>query len=117
MVGIDIIEIEEISSANLEVFINKYFTDKEREYVNLKTAKEQTIAGLFCAKEAFLKSFGLGLGEFALSDIEILHTSSGAPFVNLNQKVKNLLKTYNCKAVDLSISHSKHYATAVCVVH
>ena len=94
--------------------MRKYFSEKEIEYVSAKLDKNQTIAGMFCAKEAVLKAFKIGIGKIALKSVEILHFSSGAPYLFCNQEILDLLKQNGLSRVEISISHSQNYAVAVC---
>lgn len=116
MVGIDIMEIEEVEKVDLARFLAKYFTAAEAEYVQSKFNKFETLAGLFCAKEALMKCFGLGVGQIALKDIEILHLPSGAPYVVNSATLQQLLQQHGKTTISVSISHSKKIATAICMV-
>ena len=119
MIGIDILEIEEISKLkNPRAFLEKYFSERERAYIDSKSKKEQTIAGIFCAKEAVLKAFKIGIGAgVSLKDIEILHEESGSPYLCVNSCVLDLLKKHGRTQAEISISHSKNYAVAVCYIN
>lgn len=116
MTGIDILEIEEISKIkNLSAFLEKYFSERERAYIDLKAKKEQTVAGIFCAKEAVLKAFKIGIGAgVSLKEVEILHEESGSPYLFVNGCISDLLKKHGCTKAEISISHSKNYAVAIC---
>lgn len=116
MIGIDILDIAEIKTKNLEHFLEKYFTKNEIDYINAKFNKLQTVAGIFCSKEAFLKCFEMGIGAIKLKDIEVLHKQSGAPFINKNQVIEDLLNKNGYSQIYLSISHSKTSATAICML-
>lgn len=99
-IGTDIIEINRCKDLLLKDK-GKIFTKYECEYLNKKNNSE-SIAGLFCAKEACIKALG---GGYFLKDIEILHTDLGAPFI----------KNINDKKFLISISHCKDYATATVI--
>ena len=47
------------------------------------------------------------------TDFEILNDKSGKPYVNINAEN---IKKLEIKNIELSISHCKEYATAVCIV-
>lgn len=114
--GIDIVEISRFNDIDINNFMNRFFTKNEIEYVNTKNNKLQTIAGIFACKEAVLKAFKLGIGKgIKLTDIEICH-NDGAPFIFENQIIKQYLKQYNLKEIDVNISHSKTSAIAICII-
>lgn len=102
-----------------ESFLNKYFTAKEQEYILSKKEKAQTMAGIYSAKEAVLKAAGLGIGsgKLSLKDIEILQETSGRPYVNITDKITVQLLEKNGKThIDISISHTRDIASAVCLI-
>jgi holo-[acyl-carrier protein] synthase len=116
--GTDIIEIERIKKAiKSPRFLNRVFTQREREYISAKGSPAQTAAGIFCAKEAVLKALGSGLsGGAAFSDIEVTHDALGKPVVALSGKTLEIFNAKNCEKIDISISHCQTYAVAFCVI-
>ncbi len=101
--GTDIVEISRIrASIENEHFIKRFFTENEMKYAENKTNREQTYAGIFCAKESIVKAYGTGFRDIKFVDIEILHDELGKPFSN----DKNII---------LTISHCKEYATATAI--
>lgn len=114
MIGTDIIEIERVKkSSQNESFLKGVFTDAEREYYVTHGSKAETLAGMFCAKEAVAKALCSGFTGFRPSDIEILHTGVGAPTVGLRGKASELFPGVK---LEISISHCELYATAVAIV-
>lgn len=112
--GTDIVEISRIKKAieRTSTFLEKVYTKKEIEYISQKKNPYPSYAGRFAAKEAISKAFGTGVREFGLLDIEILNDDLGKPVVYLSGK---LSKKYSGK-LNLSISHSKEYATATAIL-
>lgn len=113
MIGIDTASVARIEKAlDNESFKNRVFTAGEREYCDKKANSAQSYAGIFCAKEAFVKALKRGFGQGIMpSDIEISHDGSGAPvLVAASPDVKSLL---NGRDVDVSISHDGGFAVAV----
>lgn len=108
-VGIDILEIDRVK--NLKS-LEKIFTQREIEYINKFEKKEERICGFFCAKEAVFKS--LNLTTLKHLEIEILHNENGAPYVALNGSTLEHFKN-KFERLEISISHSKNYATAIAV--
>lgn len=99
-----------------ERFLRRYFSEGERAYIRDHIRAAQTAAGIFAAKEAFLKALGTGLSGLALADIEITHTALGAPEYILNEKMRAALGKINAQHAFLSISHDGDYAMATAVL-
>ena len=99
-IGTDIVKISRIEkSINSPSFLQKVFTEGEREYCK----KAESFAGIFACKEAYFKAIGTGI-SLPLTDIEILHDDKGKPYIN---------GISNC---DVSISHDGDYAIATVIV-
>ena len=117
-IGNDIIEIERIEKAILkEGFKNKVYTQRELENIRKRGNRTETYAGIFSAKEAISKAIGTGVREFSLTDLEILNDDLGKPYVVVSEKLNKILK--NKKEdyqIEISISHSKKYATAMAII-
>lgn len=114
-IGCDIAKIEKFIKTE-DNFLQKYFTANEVEYIKSKNVKHQpqTIAGLFCAKEAFLKAVALGMGNgVKLVDIEITHEQSGKPQISYHGKTDEI----SSHQFDVSISHDDDIAMAVVVAY
>jgi holo-[acyl-carrier protein] synthase len=99
-IGTDIVEISRIeNSIKSDTFVKKVFSDREIEYCR----KAENFAGIFAAKEAYLKAIGTGI-TLPLNNVEILHGDNGKPYIN---------GISNC---DVSISHDGDYAIATVIV-
>ena len=117
-IGNDIIEIERIEKAiSKEGFKNKVYTQKELENIEKRGDRTETYAGIFSAKEAISKAIGTGVREFSLTDLEILNDDLGKPYVAVSEKLDKIIKDKKEDyQIEISISHSKKYATAVAIV-
>lgn len=112
--GNDIVEISRIEKAiSNERFLKRVYTAKEIETVEKKGNRAASYAGRFSAKEAVSKAIGTGVRDFALTDIEILNNELGKPYVVFKNKLEERMKGL---CIELSISHSREYATAVAVI-
>lgn len=112
MIGIDVLEIERVKDfENNENLLQKVFTQSEIEYIKKFKDPKERIAGFFCAKEAVLKALGCPK-TLSMIDIEVLHNKNGSPYINFTDKLKSL----NIKKIEISISHSKTIASAICQV-
>lgn len=110
--GIDIIEIKRFDKYKNDLkFLSTIFNNNEIKYIKKSNYSSNTIAGLFAAKEAFLKSLKKGINNYSLLDIEITHDDNKAPSIILHGELK---KTYkNLSNMSLSISHDHEYAIAI----
>ena len=117
-IGNDIIEIERVEKAiSKEGFKNKVYTQKELENIEKRGNRTETYAGIFSTKEAISKAIGTGVREFSLTDLEILNDDLGKPYVVVSEKLDKILK--NKKEdyqIEISISHSRKYATAMAII-
>ena len=114
LVGIDSIEIERIkNSIKNPRFLKKYYGKNEIEQLKERNFPPQSVAANFCAKEAFLKLFGKGLGAVELSKIELLREKSGKPYLKLNNI--DFLENYSKINFSVSVTHTKDIVTVVVV--
>lgn len=118
-VGVDIVEVDRFNSLiNDEEFLNKYYTEKERIYIWSKPHKNQTMAGIYSAKEAFLKALGIGIGRgLSLNEIQILYEKSGKPYIEKTPKIENMLDEVGLNGIEISISHTDSNAVAFCLIN
>lgn len=116
--GIDLCQVARIEKALLKSdgFLKRYYTEDERTY--LKPKKDaQSAAGMYAAKEAFLKALGVGLsGGVALADIGIAHDGRGCPMYALSEKALAAMREKGALRSHLSITHDGGIAAAVCVL-
>lgn len=117
-IGNDIIEIERIEKAiSKEGFKNKIYTQRELKNIEKRGNRTETYAGIFSAKEAISKAIGTGIREFSLTDLEILNDDLGKPYVVVSEKLDKILKTKKEDyQIEISISHSRKYATAMAII-
>jgi len=116
-VGVDLIEIERIrrSLARYESFKDRCFTAAEQAYCDSRKNPAQSYAGRFAGKEAVGKALGFGVARaFAWKDIEIVGRPK--PSVRLSGRVADVAARVGAGAIDLSMTHSRELASAVCVV-
>jgi len=112
-VGLDLCEVSRMEEAiSHPRFLERIFSESEREYLKSKgSAAAQTAAGLYAAKEAWLKARGTGIDSLALSQVEIAHGPQGQPYYRLNGRYADTDLTAH-----LSISHDAGIAAAVCIL-
>lgn len=105
MVGIDIVDVSRIVSAMEKYgdsFLRKLFTVEEMGCIRTGKRVQETVAGRFAAKEAFMKAFGRRL---PWREIEVLQTE-GRPFIRFRGET----------FCGVSISHERAYAVATVVL-
>ena len=111
-VGTDIVETERIRELCERdgSFCERVFTRTELDYALGKPSRYLHLAARFAAKEAVAKALG---GPFGWDEVEVVNDADGKPAVNLHGRAKAAAGN---ATVHLSVSHTKHYASAVAVV-
>ena len=115
--GTDIIEIERVKNAlrreNFKAFV---FTETERTYCESRGKNSAaSYAARFAAKEAFFKALGPGIFT-RLAEVEVVNDVSGRPEIFLHGRAKIFAESHAVTKISLSLSHSREFATAVCVL-
>lgn len=111
VIGIDIVEFEEIKEKLSDRFINRILSKKEQErYFSMKNTDSRIayLAGRFAAKEAYTKVYKNFDHSLNFVDVEILNDEFGAPYIVSKYRPED--------KVNVSISHSRNYAVAVCIL-
>ena len=118
--GIDIIEGERIRASYEkfgERFTLRILLPAEIEYCLRHKNPAPFLAARFAAKEAITKAFGTGItAELGWHDMEIARRETGAPYVILHGKGKELLKARGGSNIHISLSHTAHQATAIAIL-
>ena len=115
--GTDIIEIERVKKAvGKKNFLNNVFTKTEQNYCESRGKNSAaSYAARFAAKEAFFKALGTGIFT-KLTDVEIINDERGAPKIFLHGKAKTLAESKCVEKIFISLSHSREFATAICII-
>lgn len=118
-VGIDVLDVKRMEDYVDKKFpMEKIFTSYEIEYIGSVVKSASRMAGIFSAKEAFLKATGVGVKNgVSLLDIEVRHEESGRPYLVLTGSAIEVMKNMKLKNVDISISHTDSLATAICIIN
>ncbi len=114
-IGCDIIEIKRIAETDKR-FLDKHFTETERELFLRKNNSPQTIAANFAAKEALSKALGTGVRGFSLNEVEVLRDELGKPYINAYGNAKEILENIGIDNIFVSLSHSKELAQGFVVL-
>jgi holo-[acyl-carrier protein] synthase len=118
-IGTDLVKISRIEKAGRDHpgFLERVFTQKEREYCNRQKFPAQHYAARFASKESILKAFGTGLSAgMKWTDIEVLRGEGGGPIVNISGGAKDLADLKGVMQIMLSYSHDEGYAVAYAVL-
>lgn len=113
LVGTDIESVDKFKKL-IEIkrkLIKNIFFESEYNYAINKVNSDQSLTGIWCAKEAVVKSFSQ-FKLITIREVEIICIKNCAPKAIIrNLKVKDL--NFN---ISISISHTKEYATAIAVL-
>jgi holo-[acyl-carrier protein] synthase len=113
-VGLDIIEIDRVRRAlERSGFRDRCFTAAEQEYCESRPHSAQSYAARFAGKEAVGKALGCGV-RFTWTEVEIVGRPK--PGVRLSGRTAAFAERVAAGAIDLSLTHSREIAAAVCVV-
>lgn len=113
MIGVDLVENEKIKKLlNKEKFVERVYTKNEIEYLEKFKDKLEHYAGFFACKEAVMKALE-ECKQIGFKDIEICHKENGSPYVVLSGKAKEIFEAGGYKKIEVSISQTKNFATAV----
>jgi holo-[acyl-carrier protein] synthase len=114
-IGVDLIEIGRIARAldRYPTFRERCFTEEERRYCESRPNPPQHYAARFAAKEAVGKALGSGV-RFTWREIEI--RGRPKPGVLLSGSTRAWAERVGAGEIDLSMTHSRDLAAAICVV-
>lgn len=115
--GTDIIEIERVKNAlrreNFKAFV---FTETEQAYCESRGKNSAaSYAARFAAKEAFFKALGTGIFTRP-AEVEVVNGALGRPEIFLHGRAKTFAETHSVTKISVSLSHSREFATAVCII-
>jgi holo-[acyl-carrier protein] synthase len=116
-IGTDVVDLdhfEEVVGRSRPGFIERLFTETEREYCERFKDRMASYAAVFAAKEAFLKALRVGLAPgIRWTDVEVVHGKSGAPSIVARRRCAELLGSARAH---VTLSHSRRTAHAVVVI-
>ena len=120
--GVDIIKNSRIKNLiKNPKFLSRIFSVKEIKDSKKIKNKTNFFAKRFAAKEAFVKSIGIGFRKgINFKDISVKKNKLGKPIITYNNKVKKILKKkFKSKKfnVYVSLSDEKYYSIAYVIVN
>jgi holo-[acyl-carrier protein] synthase len=113
-VGVDLVDVARFTLA-LERhprIVERLFTERERSDAR---ERPERLAARFAAKEAVLKTFGVGAGATPWRSIEVATDESGAPHVVLHGTAADLARESGVTSLHLSLTHTRSAAVAFVV--
>ena len=113
-IGVDIEKNERFKTVSKH-FLERVYTQNELLYAHKHKNSHEHLCAFWCAKEATVKAFSNLKIPFL--EIEISATPEGKPFIVKNETILNELKKANCTEIKISLSHSKDYSTATCIIY
>ncbi len=108
--GIDVMKAQRMKSILAsEEKMKKIFSEAEIAYATERRDKLESLAGIFSAKESYLKAVGSGIKNLDhLKSIEISHDEKGKPFIIVEgEKKENVL---------IAISHDGGTVFTQCII-
>ncbi|MER3436789.1 MAG: holo-[acyl-carrier-protein] synthase [Chloroflexota bacterium] len=114
-VGVDIIEIDRIQRVLNdfgERFLQKVFTERERERYRHRVSE---LAARFAAKEATSKALGTGIRGIRWKEMEILPNRRGKPVLILHGEAAARAHQLGLTDFSVSLTHSRTEAMAFVV--
>ena len=113
-IGIDAVDIERFrtSLARTPTMRTRLFTDEELEYVASKADPVPSLAARFAAREAVMKSLGVGLGAFGFHDVWVRRDPSGVPSLQVHGPAASLAAAAGVTRWHLSLTHTDLVAVA-----
>ena len=120
-IGVDIIKNKRIRILiNNKTFIKRTFGKNELKFSKKTLNKTNYFAKRFAAKEALVKSLGIGFrNNLNFKDIEILNDKIGKPYYSRSKKINEIInKKFKIKKYNLflSISDEKDYSIAFTIL-
>ncbi len=116
-IGIDLVDIERfrLSLERTPSMRTRLFTQVELDYVAPMRDPVPSLAVRFAAREAVMKSLGLGLGAFGFHDVWVERADSGAPSLEVTGRAAELAAEAGVTRWHLSLTHSDSTAAAFVV--
>ncbi|HQU26417.1 MAG TPA: holo-ACP synthase [Acidimicrobiales bacterium] len=113
-VGVDVVDVARFALAleRRPRIVERLFTEGERRDAK---GRAERLAARFAAKEAVMKSLGVGLGSVPWRSIEVVKERSGQPRVVLHEAAAELAARRGVAEVLISLTHSDLSAIAFAV--
>jgi len=117
-IGNDLVDIDRFRKALARTpsLRDRLFTEGERIYADARSDPTERYAVRFAAKEAVMKALGVGLGGFALRDVEVVRDDdAGTPSLALRGRAEALARERGVTGWLVSLTHTEATAMAVAI--
>lgn len=116
-IGVDAVEIGRfrVVVARRPGILDRVFTEAERAYASRARDPAPRLAARFAAKEAAMKALGVGLGAFALREVELVREQGGEPRLRLRGGAAAVAATRGVASWTVTLTHTDELAIAVAV--
>jgi holo-[acyl-carrier protein] synthase len=113
-VGVDVVDIGRfrISLARTPSMRDRLFTADELADLAGRADPVPALAARFAAREAAMKSLGVGLGAFGFHDVWVRRQPSGAPMLVVTGRALELAESAGVTRWHLSLTHGDTVAVA-----
>ena len=118
-VGIDLVDVKRIEDAGKKRknFLERIYTQEEIRMNPRGEFRFQELAGRFAVKEAFFKAIKSGWRRgVTFGDVIVLNEPSGAPYVKLTGRTKEIAQSLGVNKIFVSISHTDELATGLVII-
>lgn len=123
--GCDILELERLEgllNKDHDRFVQRVLTPAEQAEWERRSVKSASrgrlyVATRFCAKEAFSKAMGTGIGsQFSFQDLSVLNDDMGRPVLSYSERLQGWLES-RCVFGRVSISDEQHYVMSTVILY
>ncbi|MCS7002106.1 MAG: holo-ACP synthase [Dehalococcoidia bacterium] len=115
VVGVDLVAIDRIARLMERFgdrFLRRVYTASEIAYC---AGRAPSLAARFAAKEAMSKALGVGVGQVAFREIEVVADREGRPTVRLAGNAQRRAEALQVTEWAISLSHERRHAIAFVV--
>ena len=118
-IGIDLVDVKRIEDAvkKRNNFLERIYTQEEIRMNPRGEFRFQELAGRFAVKEAFFKAIKSGWRRgVTFNDVIVLNEPSGAPYIKLTGRAKEIAQSLGVNKIFVSISHTDELATGMVII-
>lgn len=119
-IGTDLVEVSRIGESVRrfgERFLNRIYTEGERNYAFSKANSTERLAARFGAKEAGMKAIGTGWNRgVKWKDFEVINERSGRPTLQLSGMARQVADYLGVKRISISLTHTRETAFAIVIL-
>jgi holo-[acyl-carrier protein] synthase len=117
-IGIDLVDLNRMQeSIQSGAFLRKVFSEAELADCAPPANQLKLLAGKFAAKEAFMKSIGLGIRQgIWFRQVEVLQDPAGKPYLRANGNAARAAEELKAQRMHVSISYAGDLVTATVIL-